>query len=272
MEQYKSIQMPLLVKNFNNSNICYNEVLPGDELKNYISSYWFLSSKTPIKNSTCITLLPDGCINIAFNLIDYNIEKNTFLIGLLDKPYKFKFKNSINIFGIRLLPGIGYAFFNHPANTFFNRIDLLINFIQGFQEYIPYHISFEKNLEENIPSIDFYIKKYIFDINPVSLDCIVESSLDYIIYKKGQVNINELASLCSISEKMLFRKYNKWVGMSPKLFSRIIRFQNTLLYIYNSENIDWTEVAILNGYYDQAHFIKEFKEFSGQCPSSLVYF
>jgi AraC-like DNA-binding protein len=60
------------------------------------------------------------------------------------------------------------------------------------------------------------------------------------------------------------------VGLTPKVFSRVLRFQRVLALIRRDRQIDWADVAVASGYYDQAHFIHDFRAFSGMSPTAYL--
>ncbi|MFP2996340.1 DUF6597 domain-containing transcriptional factor [Spongiivirga sp. MCCC 1A20706] len=76
----------------------------------------------------------------------------------------------------------------------------------------------------------------------------------------------------SKTQKHLIQQFKKYVGLTPKVFHRIMRFNNLLGQIQNKEKPEWAKVAHDTGYADQAHFIKEFKEFSGFNPEEFIAF
>jgi AraC-like DNA-binding protein len=82
----------------------------------------------------------------------------------------------------------------------------------------------------------------------------------------GQVNIRELSTQYFLSQKQFERKFKEHSGFMPKLYARIVRFE-TALSGY-SRNRSLTEVGYESGYYDQSHFIHDFKKFSGHHPRS----
>jgi AraC-like DNA-binding protein len=74
-----------------------------------------------------------------------------------------------------------------------------------------------------------------------------------------------------LSERRFIQLFAQQVGLTPKLFCRVQRFQGVLRQIARSaEAIDWTQIALSCGYFDQAHFIHDFRGFSGINPSSYV--
>jgi AraC-like DNA-binding protein len=90
------------------------------------------------------------------------------------------------------------------------------------------------------------------------------------IYRKnGVVNVLHLASQASFSQRQFERNFKEQTGFTPKTFSRIVRFKS-LVSQYKKENSTLTQLAYAFGYYDQAHFIQDFKQFSGYNP--LTYF
>lgn len=96
----------------------------------------------------------------------------------------------------------------------------------------------------------------------------VFSSIDQIIKTKGLVSIGALADRFAYSPRNFERRFKECAGLSPKLFSRIVRFQSTVKE-YGKQGQSLTDIAHDFGYYDQSHFIHEFKEFSGYNPRAF---
>ncbi len=72
-----------------------------------------------------------------------------------------------------------------------------------------------------------------------------------------------------MSPRQLRRFFDTYIGFSPKTFSRIVRFQSVLAALRRAPQNDWNSLCFAFGYYDQAHFIHEFKEFYGLPPASV---
>ena len=82
--------------------------------------------------------------------------------------------------------------------------------------------------------------------------------------------IQSLAGELGVSHKHFIHEFSRWVGLTPKLFCRIRRFQQVLARIETSRAVEWADVSNACGYYDQAHFIRDFRHFSGLNPSAYV--
>ena len=90
------------------------------------------------------------------------------------------------------------------------------------------------------------------------------------IYKsKGNITVKDISDREVISERQIRRIFNNWIGINPKTFCKIVRFQNTINTKRLPQEINWINLALESGYYDQTHFINEFKELSGITPEKF---
>ena len=83
-----------------------------------------------------------------------------------------------------------------------------------------------------------------------------------------------VADICKqtgCSERQLERMFRKYIGLSPKLYSRIIRFAHIFQVVQGSKEMNGSQLGIASGYYDQSHFIKNFKAFAGEEPSGYFF-
>nr|WP_262895832.1 helix-turn-helix transcriptional regulator [Aureivirga marina] len=100
-------------------------------------------------------------------------------------------------------------------------------------------------------------------------DRIISSTIEIISKHKGQLTVNELSKQVNSNRRMLARKFSSDVGLSPKQLSKIVRLQNSLKSLLQKEKTSLTNLAYENEYFDQAHFIKDFKEFTGITPKEF---
>jgi AraC-like DNA-binding protein len=91
----------------------------------------------------------------------------------------------------------------------------------------------------------------------------------WIIHRRGQAGVEQLAESTGISRQHLTRVFRQNVGVTPKMYCRLARFQSTLAYTNPCNNIDWAQVAAQMGYTDQSHMIAEFRRFSSLTPERL---
>ena len=98
----------------------------------------------------------------------------------------------------------------------------------------------------------------------------VVDAVDAIFRQKGLVDMESLSSQLRVSSRHLEREFKKITGLTFKLFCRIVRF-NYIFEIMKVGDASWIDVALQSGYFDQPHFIKNFKEFTGENPSQYGF-
>ena len=97
----------------------------------------------------------------------------------------------------------------------------------------------------------------------------IDEAIKLIRNSKGQIAIEEIAEKVFLTKRTLERKFLETVGTSPKIFSRITRFLNICHHLEEHKNKTLTQLTYECGYYDQAHFNRDFKEFSGFTPKDF---
>lgn len=102
-----------------------------------------------------------------------------------------------------------------------------------------------------------------------NIDRIIKSVVETILTANGQLSVNELSQQTNSNRRQLERKFSSVIGLSPKQLSKIIRLQATLSMLLNKKFTSLTALSHENEYYDQAHFIKDFKELTGFTPKEF---
>jgi AraC-like DNA-binding protein len=102
-----------------------------------------------------------------------------------------------------------------------------------------------------------------------SIDYLIKSTIETILTANGQVSVDELSKQININLRQLERKFSSTIGLSPKQLSKIIRVQTTLKMLITKKVTSLTSVAYEGEYYDKAHFIKDFKEFTSFTPKEF---
>lgn len=90
------------------------------------------------------------------------------------------------------------------------------------------------------------------------------------LHKQPVVNYTELISAYPHTQKHLIDQFKKYIGLTPKYYQRMLRFNEILQKIQQEQQVNWPDVALMCGYSDQSHFIKEFYHFSGFNPTEFI--
>jgi AraC-like DNA-binding protein len=99
---------------------------------------------------------------------------------------------------------------------------------------------------------------------------VVQRICTSIVEQAGQVRIDDVAFQAGFSTRQLRRLFLEQVGLSPKHFCRVIRFRSSVSRLSERGHADWAQMALDCGYYDQAHLINEFRQFSGYTPGEFA--
>ena len=94
-----------------------------------------------------------------------------------------------------------------------------------------------------------------------------DAAIAEIMRSRGMVRVEQLAGKINLSSRQLEREFRARAGLSPKALARIIRFQNLLRLVGESNLREWATLALAGGYADQSHMVREFRDFSGQSPT-----
>ena len=220
-------------------------------------------------------LHPDGGAGIIFNLGD------DFLIGgnsirqkyLLDVASmvtrRLSLQGKIEAIGVRFKPSGVFPFLCTPLYELANDTILLDDLGLGTIQSVYQQICQARSLPEKIAHIETWLMSRLKDSRVVSP--IVGASLDMIKNKKGQLSIKDVADRIYVSQRQLERLYKVQVGMSPKKYARMLRVaQARNVLKHNTKGIRATDIGLVTGFYDQPHFIREFKSIVGLTPKNYI--
>ncbi len=252
----------------------YYTIQPPAHLAKYIRCFWVLEHDC----AYIYRSLADGCAEMVFHyngifdeiMSDGTIEKSfiTGIHGQSRKVRRFITATGFSIFGVYLYPFSLNQFFGIPACTVSNEMPDLITSLGQEGKDLEEQIMLANNNSERVKiMVCFFEKKLpVIQNNNGAIVHIIQKVLD----TKGAANIDALANDCFLSRRQFERLFKEYAGFSPKLYTRIIRFQSAAKEYY-SKPASLTRIAYNCGYYDQSHFIHEFKEFSGFHPKEYFY-
>ena len=117
-----------------------------------------------------------------------------------------------------------------------------------------------------------FIEDFIFDQlkDQRTIDYVLKDTIDLLLSDKGAKSINVTMGYDTGKGRYLERKFREQVGIAPKQLCKIIRFQSALKSLLNNREDSLTNIATDSSYYDQSHFIKDFKNFTGLNPSEFL--
>lgn len=246
----------------------YREFKPNTLLTPYIETYWSVCGYN--QGEEFHKILPDGCIDIIFSFESNQLGlDNLFpnIVGTLTSYSIGSYSNRIDLIGIRFKPVGITAFIRTPIYEFTDKRINLTLVKSLFDEWFYKGLPEKASIELKINHIDSYFigkLKNVFELEPQ-----IVYAIDLIRTTKGQLPLVEVASSSCLSLRHFERKFKTVIGISPKAFSKVVKFKYAISYLKRNDRISLYSVAIDCGYYDQAHLIKDFRAFSGNSPSDF---
>ena len=244
-------------------------IQPSAFLSPYVKHYWLMTVNSEVQASERV--IPTGmtCLMFhrgerIFSSSDSQWQPRAFLSGQSTSYANLTYCGNIDMISVEFLPAGAKAFFKMPMIELYEQtvaIDTLND---------PQLAELEKRLFDTTDPkicvflIEHFLKKRLYQLDEHNLKRI--NAVMQSIYR-GQQNIDKLAQIACFGYKQFKRIFADYVGANPKDYLRIVRFQKALHILQIQPQISLTQLSYECGYYDQAHFTKDFKQFSGYTPT-----
>lgn len=250
-------------------------ILPVQELRPYILRIWLAETDNGLTDhGTLVAPNAKPKIMIAFknaisatdhNKTDYCKEGNICFIGIRDVPINLITpRGATGSIGVEFKTEGAYRFLRNPMNELANNMFSFSDVYGHIGRELIEMISNEKNPIQKIKIIQDFLIKIIHKTNRDN--CIIDYSTEYISSLKGLTTIKELERKTGYSSRYLEMLFNEYLGVSPKTLITIYRFQRFYKALSNYKIPNLPIDNIYDFYYDQAHYIREFKRYTGYTP------
>ncbi len=253
----------------------YQTFEPGENLNTIIKCYWTLDSPKE-ENPQRQTIVPDGCMEMIFHYGDLYkqymengegvIQPRSCVFGQLTMPLEIEPTGVTGIFSVRFHHEGFIPFATIPIKEMDDKAISLEKLFGKDGIELEKKVLSSKTAEEKINTVESFL---LGRLNTEAIDRIVQSTVETILTANGKLSIDELSKQININRRQLERKFSSTIGLSPKQLSKTIRLQVTLKLLLNKQFTSLTSLAYEGEYYDQAHFIKDFKEFTGLTPKEF---
>ena len=253
----------------------YREHPIAPPLDRFVECIWFLDSddrSVPAPQR----VLPDGCMELIFHFdAPFAMmaggrrvgQPAAFLVGMMTRPLVLEPPPAIDTMGVRFRPGGAYPFAGVALASLTDRIVEL----RDLWGSPPAEALFERLASARDDATRVAIATRVLSERARRApDETIAFAVGRFIRSAGRVPVATVTHEAGVTPRHLQRRFADQVGVGPKLLSRILRFQHTLRYRCPTRAIDWAHVAARCGYFDQAHLIRDYGQFSGTTPASLI--
>lgn len=249
------------------------DFIPTVQLKPFIKTYRIIESEDELTNR----VLPSTSLAIAFRCkgtVSYIKENQSdklpisTISGIRRSVRLINYEKETTTLVVQFKEAGAKAFFKEPLHELFEESVSLDNFIPPQKIAIVEELLAEaKTNNQRIAVIEQFLLSRLHNYKP---DDLISAAITIIQSKKGIVKIKELADSLYISQDAFEKRFRKTIGSSPKQFCYVIRIKSIIDLKQQNQNL--IDLAFDAGYFDQPHFNKDFKLFTGQTPTEFFRF
>jgi len=252
----------------------YSETKPHGFAEHFVKVYWELSYSLN-EMSGPEPVLPNGCVEIIFDFRDRfmtyhsgnvaEIQPRSIVAGQLTSRLVIGPSGETDMFGVRLRSESAFSMLGISMFEIRDQIVDLHDVIGAAENELFEKLAAANGFNERIAVFE----KYLFTLKTRPVNTELTECVSVLRSTNGAKQIAHCAVDLRWSERRLERAFNEQIGLSPKLFARILRFQS-LLASADKDNSALLDHAFAAGYYDQSHMIRDFRSFAGVTP--IEYF
>lgn len=251
----------------------FKRISPPEALKNIIECYWIAenSDPTPVQEK----IIPDGFPEIIFHYGDpylirlrdqWERQSKKLFGGQITKYFYLQNSGISGVLGVKLKPTALTQLYGIAADRFTDKVVDLTAIPEMSSPLFTKTMSLSGDYYEMVSTLNLHFQSLAGKFNYGA----AEKAVEMIFAANGMLSINELTAALYTSERQLERIFRQYIGLSPKFYCRIIRFSHIFQCI-QKKDITWADVVHEAGFYDQSHFIRNFKSFTGEEPSSYLF-
>ena len=252
---------------------------PSGPLAPHVEKLWYCDGHRVVHGPKRV-LLPDGRFQLVISLAEGPISAlidpmgdggaiaPSLLIGIRSRFNIIDIAKLRSAMGVVFRSGGVHAFLGTLTDAFHNK-NVSLDLIWG---------SMVRSLRDRLRSASDPAEKFrVLEVallehlnERLQLHIAVQYALQEFTRRPEMPRVRELAHEAGLSRRRFSQLFREQIGLTPKLYCRLQRFQNTLKLIGSGASVDWTQMALAAGYCDQAHLAHEFHDFSGLSPSAYL--
>lgn len=255
----------------------YHFTKPSLLLSPYVKQYWGLESCVRAGGEHIQRIVPNGLMELMFYMGDKphslnpkkTIPDHTVLAGQQKENYDLRVTGKMNIFSVSFYPHGAMMFFDIPMSELTDHNIPLRFLLKDTVDKLETKLFKTCGFDEKKAIVENFLLQELkrnFKKYEVARMCKIIHAINQY---PGKINIESLASIACLSRKQFERTFAECIGISPKHFLRIVRFQQAIFIKQKKRNFPLIDLAYHCGYYDQAHMVNEFKSLSGLTPSQF---
>ena len=235
--------------------LLYRELRPPAAWAEWVECLWYLESKEAVNQ---YRVPPDGCLDIVYTPV-----LGLRAVGTMTVEQRFRFESGSHSAGIRFHPGMAGTLLRVAPAELTDRIVPLAE-VWGRRA-----AELERRLDGTAGgSASLAILRDAL-AEPAGAPNTVQRAIAELVATEGTARLEWIARQANLSQRQFRRRCLEESGLTPKLLSRVLRFRRACRLAETAPRPDWARLACEAGYFDQAHLIRDFREFTGSTPVAV---
>jgi len=252
---YYPIQIPYIMNREYVRHMKYTEE-QAQGCSGFVICFWYMEPITNKKLDTECVIAADACIDLVANLDDGMIG----FAGMSKTNFHHKMSLPERFLGARLMPGAFHRLSGLPASSVMDDFLPIESVLRDFDKEYFFSLSFHKAKDYFKAFLMNVTGKLVPDRHTMLFNSLAEDTPS---------NAGELYRRLGYGPRKCQRLFSKHYGIPPKMALSILRFQKCLYYL-TVKDVDPADVLDVTEYYDQPHFINDFKRYMGITPMELI--
>ncbi|WP_197076901.1 helix-turn-helix domain-containing protein [Hymenobacter terrenus] len=237
----------------------YREYAPAAALLPWVHCYWTLAAASfPAQYA----VVADGCVDLILNCA---FPYDAWVAGSAATAFRVDLPTGSNYFGVRLLPGTFTRLFACSADEVANTLAPAELVLGPVIRHWAERMQLAADPSQRLTLTDAWLQEQLAASGAPALDAPLARALYHVLISRGNARI-EHAVADWVGPRQLRRLFARHIGLAPKVFARIVRFQAALDTLRPATPPDWAGAVEAAGYFDQPHLLREFRQFYGRRP------
>ena len=252
--------------------------MPRPPLADFVDKLWLSQGAAPAHQME--RLLPDATVELVINLhqdriylydpADYHLcgtAPGYIVSGPRSQYFVIDTRDQIATMGVHFRPGGAFPFFRLPLSELADQSVALDTLWGATASELRDRLLASPTPEEKFHVLETCLLQQL--AKPLERHPAVSFGIQQLRGSQPQ-SVARVVDKVGFSQRRFIQLFEQQVGLTPKLFSRVSRFQKIVRIVHAAGEVDWTDLALDCGYYDQAHFIHDFQAFAGITPATYL--
>jgi AraC-like DNA-binding protein len=256
----------------------YQHFRPLPALARYIEALWLIDAPDAPDHRACLPADSRAELLLSFEgvsrliaqdqAVTHHVGTGGSIIGVHSQSYTIEHDGETRLLAVRFRPGGLAAFIRCEVGELAEQTVALDLLWGSAAEWLCEQIN---ETDDPLTKVALFQQALLAHLGDVPHQPRLHYALEQIDLANGSISVETLAAQVNLSQKQFERVFVRAVGMTPKRYARLARFQKLVWWLARcGQSVNWTTLAAQFGYYDHSHLVKDFNAFAGTTPSAFA--